>query len=497
MADSQELLNAGTGVRPLKQTLYYLLLSGLLLMASNQLTAADATKTIELIIKKYPVVVNGKTSELFRIEQPDGTWGFQGIKGQWFDATVKNLSDKPTVIHWHGLIVPNDQDGVPYVTQPPVPAGGSYHYRFKLKQSGTYWMHSHYDLQEQKFLSAPFILIDPDESKADKDVVFMVGDFSFKSPEAILAALKKGTKMPMNMSQGSMTMPMTMDATKPDLNDVTYDAFLTNYRTLSNPEIVKVKPGDKVRLRIIAGSSMTNFFINTGTLSAQAIAVDGQNIKPFTGNQFQIAVGQRIDLLVNIPKEGGSYPILAQGEGTAMQTGLILATDNAKLKVPKEQTTSSTGAFSYDQELNIEAISPLPAKSPDQTLTVTLEGDMVKYIWTLNKQAWPNIIPLELIPDKRVEMVFINNTSMAHPMHLHGHTFEVTEIDGKTLKNGAMRDTVLVLPKSTLKIQFDTDNPGNWMLHCHMLYHQATGMMTFMNYEGVKIPNLNTIKKME
>ncbi|MBL7480106.1 multicopper oxidase family protein [Legionella bononiensis] len=477
------------------------LLSGLFLLATGQLTAAEANKPIELIIKKYPVEVNGKASELFRIEQPDGTWGFQGIKGQWFDAIVKNTSDKPTVIHWHGLIVPNDQDGVPYVTQPPVPAGGSYHYRFKLKQSGTYWMHSHYDLQEQKFLSAPFILLDPQEKKADKDVIFMIGDFSFKSPETILASLKKGTKMPMNTTQDSMTMSHTMDksmeGSKPDLNDVTYDAILTNYKTLKNPEIVHVKPGDSVRLRIIAGSSMTNFFINTGALSAQAIAVDGQNIKPFEDRRFQIAVGQRLDLMVKIPDEGGSFPILAQGEGTSMQTGLILATDNAQIVLPKEQASSTSGAFNYDQELKIEAVSPLLPKTPELILTVTLDGDMVKYIWTLNKQAWPDIKPLEVSLNKRVELVFINNTSMAHPMHLHGHLFEVTEIDGKSLKNGAMRDTVLVLPKSTVKIQFDTDNPGNWMLHCHMLYHQATGMMTFMNYKEVKIPNLNTIKKME
>lgn len=360
-------------------------------------------------------------------------------------------------------------------------------------------MHSHNDLQEQSFLSAPFIIIDPNEKKADKDLIFMVGDFSYKSPEDILASLKKGSKMHMHQSHGSMTMPMnkSMEDAPLDLNDVTYDAFLTNYRTLKNPEILRVKPGDTVRVRVIAGSSMTNFYISTGVLTGQAIAVDGQNIKPVTGNQFQIAVGLRIDLLLKIPDEGGSFPILAQGEGTAMQTGLILATEKAQVINPKQQIASPSGAFNYAQELKFEAMSPLKAKSPGQTLTVTLDGDMAKYVWTLNKQAWPDIVPIEIIPNKRVEMVFINNIGMAHPMHLHGHIFQVTEIDDKALKNGAMRDTVLVLPGSTVKIQFDTDNQGNWMLHCHMLYHQATGMMTFINYKGFKIPDLKTMPKME
>lgn len=471
------------------------LLGGALLIPVSLVLNAEAIKPTELIIKKYPVIVNGKSSELFRIEQPDGTWGYRGVKGQWFDAIVKNNTENPTVIHWHGLILPNNQDGVPYVTQPPVVPGGTYHYRFKLNQSGTYWMHSHFDLQEQKFLSAPFIIDDPEEKKADEDIIFMVGDFSFTNPEKILANLKKGMKMPMNQSKG--TMPMPMDKNKPDLNDVTYDAFLTNYRTLRNPEIIAVKPGDTVRLRVIAGSAMTNFFINTGTLSAEAIAVDGQAIKPFRGNQFQLAVGQRIDLLVKIPEDGGSFPILAQGEGTNMQTGMILVTKNADVFLPNEKTNAVSGAFNYDQELKTVAASPLTPKSPEQTLTVSLDGDMVKYVWMLNNKAWPDIKPLEVAKGKRVEMIFINKTSMAHPMHLHGHVFEVTEIDGKKLNNGAMRDTVLVLPESTVKIQFDTDNPGNWMMHCHMLYHQATGMMTFINYEGTKMPDLKQLKKVE
>jgi FtsP/CotA-like multicopper oxidase with cupredoxin domain len=477
----------------IKKHLNRQLLGGFLLVCVSGAYAKDSAHSTVLLIKKHPITVDGKTTQLFRIEQPDGTWGYQGIKGEFFDAIVKNTTDKPTVVHWHGLIVPNNQDGVPYVTQPPIPPGGEYHYRFKLKQSGTYWMHSHHDLQVQQFLSAPFIITEPTELKADKDVTLFIGDFSFKAPEAILAQLKKGMTHHHHQESnkaGEQPMSGAMDTALPDLNDVTYDAFLTNYHTLKNPQVIEVNPGEMVRLRLIAGSAMTNFFINTGTLQAQAIAADGQKIKPFWGSLFQLAVGQRMDVLVSIPKEGGTYPILAQGEGTSMQTGLILTTDKAHMKLPSETANSVMGALNYKQELKLHALTPLKAKTPGQTLKVNLEGTMMPYTWSINNQAWPHIKPLHLIPNKRIEMIFANNTLMAHPMHLHGHIFEVTEIDGKLLKNGAMRDTILVLPHSIVKVQFDSDNPGNWMMHCHMLYHQESGMMTLVIYDGVKPPDL-------
>jgi FtsP/CotA-like multicopper oxidase with cupredoxin domain len=114
---------------------------------------------------------------------------------------------------------------------------------------------------------------------------------------------------------------------------------------------------------------------------------------------------------------------------------------------------------------------------------------MMKYEWTINNSSWPDITPLEAKQGKRIEMVFNNLSDMSHPMHLHGHVFAVTEIDGKKIKDGALHDTILVMPHSKVVVQFDADNPGNWMLHCHMLYHQESGMMTLLSYEGVKIPD--------
>lgn len=436
-------------------------------------------KPTVLIVKKQLYKINGKLSTLYKIEQPNGVWGYHGIKGQYFDVVVKNNTDMPTSIHWHGLILPNDQDGVPYVTQSPIPAGGQYRYHFRLKQAGTYWMHSHFELQEQQFLSAPLIISDPKEATHSKEVIFFIGDFSQQAPSEILKQLKQHPSMAAMTKQAK---------NKPDLNDVKYSAFLTNYRTLQHPEIIRVTPGETVRVRVIAGSAMSNFFIKTGILQGEAIAVDGNKIKPLKADTFPLAVAQRIDILVKIPNKEGAYPILAVGEGTSMQTGLILATSHAKIIVPSQRIHTAAGAIDYSQELKIKAIFPLLPREPDTTLTVNMQGNMATYTWKLNHEIWPNITPLKVKENQRVEIIFNNNSMMAHPIHLHGHVFEVSEINGQKLIDGAMRDTVLVLPHSTLKIQFDADAPGNWLLHCHMLYHAASGMMTLLNYEGVELP---------
>jgi FtsP/CotA-like multicopper oxidase with cupredoxin domain len=460
-------------------------------------TKENANKSIELVITQKNIDVDGKKTWVYYVSQPNGTWGFEGVKGQYFDATVKNETTVPTVLHWHGLIVPNDQDGVPYVTQAPIPPGGTYHYHFKLLQAGTFWMHSHFGLQVQRYMSAPFIIHDPNDKSDAQDVVMMLADYSPKTPDAIFAELKKG--MPMNTSAATkqkMAMPMNDNksmssmqsdnsmAQKPDLNDVKYDAYLTNYQTLKNPPVIRVQPGKTVRLRIINGAAMSGFFVNTGKLPGQLIAVDGNDIHPINGTQFQISEAQRLDILVKIPEQkDGVYPILAQGEGTNMQTGLILATPEAKtIPTYPEKVKNTAGSLDYSQEWQLKALYPLTPKPVDETLTLNLEGDMAKYEWKINNQMWPHITPLSVHNDRRVEMIINNQTDMAHPIHLHGHTFEVTEIDGKPVTDGAMRDTVFVMPHSTVKVQFDSDNPGKWVVHCHMLYHQEAGMMTEIDY---------------
>ena len=151
---------------------------------------AASTPTI-LEVKTKTIEVNGHSKVVYTITQPDGTWGYVGTEGQEFNVIVKNETTVPTSIHWHGLILPNAMDGVPGVTQTPIPPGGEYHYQYPLVQAGTFWMHSHMGLQTQDLMEAPFIINAPnDPYKADQQVVVMFQDFSFKNPEAILKQLQ-------------------------------------------------------------------------------------------------------------------------------------------------------------------------------------------------------------------------------------------------------------------------------------------------------------------
>ena len=425
---------------------------------------------VRLRVVQSELTIDGKTTKVYRIELDDGTLGWSGTRGDRFRVAVDNTVADPFSIHWHGIILPNGQDGVPYVTQPPIKPGERRLYDFPLVQAGTYWMHSHFGLQEQSMLTAPLIIREPRAAPETNEVVVMLNDFTTRDPSAILADLRRG-------SMG------TKMAVKPDLTDVRYDALLANRRPLSDPDVTRVTPGETVRLRIINMTSGSNVFLSTGRLAAEAIAVDGEDIVPLPGTRFELGVAQRIDIRVRIPSGQDAYPIIAQAEGTDLLAGVVLVTAGAAVPALSARAPKPAGALTNGQESRLRSLRPLVGKPVDHRLSVTLGGDMAAYVWSLNGQVWPRITPLEVKRGERVELGFVNQTMMTHPMHLHGHVFQVTEVTGARLR-GAKRDTVLVPPRQTVKVEFDALYPGYWMVHCHLLYHQAAGMMTVLHYQG-------------
>ncbi|QLE79832.1 multicopper oxidase family protein [Francisella sp. Scap27] len=433
---------------------------------------------VELLVTNKTIDINGKETTVNTVIQPDGTWGYYGTVGDDFNVKVKNGLKKPTVLHWHGLLLPNKYDGTE-LNQPYIKPNSSYSYDFKLIHSGTFWMHSHYGFQEQNFVEAPFIVY-PRGYDATNDVVVMFQGFSFKQPEAIMKDLKHSDDSNMHM-HGTHKMAMVMDKdAKPDLNDVSYDAFLTNYRTAKSPEIKHVVAGQIYRLRFLNGSSSTNFWINLGKLKGTAIAVDGQNIKPFEGNKFQLAIAQRMDIQVQIPKNG-VFPIVGQVEGEKYQTGIVLTTINDKnLTIPAEAKVDSK-PFNYAQLKKLHsAKDSLALGSIEKTIDLKLTGNMKDYVWQINGQTWPDVSPIELKFDKTYEFKIQNETGMSHPIHIHGHVFKVVKVNGKSIDDGVIRDTVYVEPKSSITIAMKANAKGKWFIHCHMLYHMHSGMMTFI-----------------
>jgi FtsP/CotA-like multicopper oxidase with cupredoxin domain len=478
-----------------------------------------------LKLQRRTIEVKGKAASVYGIRQPDGTDGLTTSVGKSFRVRLENGIEAPSLIHWHGLTPPWQQDGVPGISGPPVAPGGSAEYDFPLRFGGTFWMHSHQGLQEQLLMAAPLIIRDERDVADQQEIVLMLADFSFTPPEQIFEELKKGTNMGAMAAMGSTSSAstassgtgsmagmagmgssstmvggstgtasgtagaMNMGASTsmggggaPDLNDVKYDAFLANDRTLADPEIVKVEPGGKVLLRIINRSSMSNYHIDLGQLDGDLSAVDGFPVAPVTGRRFPIAVAQRLEIRLAIPQGAGAHPVLAVLEGDRKQTGLVLQAGGAQVARIPDMAGAASPALSLALESSLRASKPLAARKADRTHVLNLTGNMAGYVWSLNGVAWtPEVPPLPISKGERVELVLVNKTPMPHPMHLHGHEYQVVEIDG-TRFAGAVRDTVLMPPGRRVVIAFDANNPGLWAFHCHLLYHLDAGMFTTLKY---------------
>jgi FtsP/CotA-like multicopper oxidase with cupredoxin domain len=459
----------------------------ILARAQNSSDSAGAGPTI-LRLERRDIEVNGKTASVYGIRQPNGTFGVTTEVGKPFRVRVENGIGEPSLIHWHGLAPPWRQDGVPGISGPPIPAGGSADYDFPLAFGGTFWMHSHQGLQEQGLLTAPLIIHDERDRLDQQEVVVMLADFSFTPAEQIFENLKKsGSMAGMAKPAGAMAstsgMKMAaMSAGGPDLNDVKYDAFLANFRTLADPEIVKVEPGGRVLLRIINSSSMSAFHVELGALEGELIAVDGFAVAPIRGQEFPIAVAQRLDIRVSIPPGPGAYPVLAQLEGERSQTGIVLVAADAPFSRIPDAAEAPSPPLNLDLERTLRAEKPLAERKADRVHTLNLTGEMAGYVWSINNVVWnKDTPPLAVAEGERAELVFVNQTPMPHPMHLHGHEFQVVEIDGERFP-GAVRDTVLVTPGRRVVVAFDANNPGWWALHCHLLYHLEAGMFTTIRY---------------
>lgn len=481
--------------------------------------SARAAETLSLEATTRTIEVNGKAAKVYALLNAAGTPGLSFTVGDAFKVRLNNRLTEPTLVHWHGLKPPSAQDGVPELSQAPIAAGASYDYDFPLKIPGTYWMHSHFSLlQTQRLLSAPLIIRTPEELKADEqEVVVRLNDFTFRDPDEILAKLRgksagepgkasaeaggaKMGAMPMPgggaMNMGSMPMPpgggginmggsgkssgMAM-APGADVNDIDFDAYLANDRTLADPQVFQVEGGGRVRLRIINMADSTNFIIDLGAIAGELIAVDGQPNVPVRGTKFPLAMAQRLDIRLQLAAGGGAYPILALREGDTARTGFVLATKGAAVTRIEGTSPVKAGIVGLDLEAQLKGIEPLTPRTPNRTTKVLLGGDMVKYVWTIDGEVYGKNKPIPVAAGERVELEMQNMTMMSHPMHLHGTVFEVVAINGKRFQ-GARRDTVMVPPMTSVTIAFDADNPGRWAFHCHNGYHMEAGMMTSVQY---------------
>ncbi|MCX7355844.1 MAG: multicopper oxidase domain-containing protein [Alphaproteobacteria bacterium] len=378
------------------------------------------------------------------------------------------------------------QDGVPNVSAPALQPGKSVRYDFTVAPSGTHWMHSHVGLQEQIFLSAPLIVRKAEDHRAgEQEVVMMLHDFSFTPPEELMAKLTGGAPMP-GAGHASHAMPMAPSAPMPamnharmDVNDIDYDAYLASERTLNDPHVVTVEKEGQVRLRIINAAAATNYTIDLGDVEGELIAVDGDLVQPILGHRFPIAIAQRIDIRLRIPPDS-AVPVLALREGAPERTGIILAPPGAEVRKIDPVAEDEGPLLNLGLERQLRAVSGFAPRAADRRIEMDLTGDMAAYQWGIDLKG----AALEVKQGERVELAMRNVSGMTHPMHLHGHHFQVVEINGARFE-GARRDTVYLPADTQVTVAFDAVNPGLWAFHCHHLYHMERGIFAVLKYQGV------------
>ena len=451
-----------------------LLLGATTLAAAHALAPGIAQAAGQKILRLQTrqIEVGGRAATRYGAVQPSGAVGLTLDEGDLFDVRVENTLKVTSGLHWHGLNPPWQQDGVPYISGPPIAPAQSATYKFPARPAGTRWMHSHFGLQEQDLLAAPLIVRETEAIRSGRqEVVVLFEDFSWSPPESLLETLRRPMKS---------AMPMSMNTANPDLNDIDYDAYLANDRTLADPQVVDVERTGEVRLRLINGSASTNFTIDLGADEGTLLSVDGNPVEPLKASLFPLAIAQRVDILVRLLGDGRAVPVLARGEGRRLQAGIVLRPPGAAVAKSPLDGAVDGPVVGLKQEILLRATRPLAAKPVDRSIPVVLAGSMMGYSWSMPVHDMTGA-PATVARGERVELVMRNETMMAHPMHLHGHSFQVTEINDRKLA-GAMRDCILVPPRTTVKVAFDADNPGIWAYHCHNLYHMAAGMFTTLVY---------------
>lgn len=416
------------------------------------------------------------------------TWAYDGrlpgpeirlARDEVLRAEVRNTLPQPTTVHWHGIALRNDMDGVPDLTRPPIARDSTFTYEFAAPHAGTYFFHPHVGTQLDRGLYAPLIVTDPDEAgDYDAEAVIVLDDWLdgvAGDPDQELERLRRE-----GMNMGGMDMGgMDMGGGTPeaplgsDTGDVTYPYYLINGRIGADPITVTAAPGQRLRLRIINAGSDTAFRVALGGHRMTVTHTDGFPVVPAETDCLLIGMGERYDVTVTL--QDGVFALVAVAEGKDGQGLALVRTASGDPPAsdvrPLELNTVPLDAA----RLRATDAVLLPAREPDRTHILELGMAMSEYRWTINGQIYGEHEPLPMRSGERVRLRFVNNTMMFHPMHLHGHTYQV----GAT---GPRKDTSIVLPMQTLDVDFDGDNPGQWVIHCHNVYHMEAGMMTVLSY---------------
>ena len=438
--------------------------------------------TVDLVASPTQVDLAGTTAN---------TWSFGSVPGSTIRmsagdtlrATVSNRLPTDTSVHWHGLALRNDMDGVPGATQAPIGAGEDFTYEFIAAQPGTYWFHPHVGPQLDRGLYGALIVDDPNEPLAyDDEWVVILDDWLdgvTGTPDEVLEELRGGMGGMMGGSGGHMLMGARSELLGGDAGDVFYPHYLINGRPPADPDTFTSSPGKRIRLRIINAGSDTAFRVALGGHLLTVTHSDGFPVNPVDTDAILIGMGERYDALVTLGD--GAFPLVASAEGKGETALAVVRTGSGE--TPRASTTipELTRSVLTANDLVAEPSTVLPARAVDRELTARLSGSMMAYDWAINGRRFDPADPLAgalgVAQGERVRLLIENTTQMWHPFHLHGHTYQHAG-------SGPRKDTSIVLPHTSLTVEFDADNPGLWAAHCHNIYHAEAGMMTILGYQA-------------
>jgi FtsP/CotA-like multicopper oxidase with cupredoxin domain len=506
--------------------LWMVALAGMIAIA-----APAHAKTVEynLVIERQPVNITGESIEKITVNGgiPAPTLRFKD--GDEAVIHVTNKMDKDSSIHWHGLLLPGEMDGVPHFNGfPGIRPGETFTYRFPLRQTGTYWYHAHSGGQEQDGLYGSLI-VDPagkDPIRTDRDYVIVLSDFTDEESGEIMGNLKKSSDYYANArltigdffkdvdkrgfskawkdakDWGDMRMMRT------DLADVTGYTFLVNGKSPDQNWTGIFKPGERVRLRFINASAMSFFDVRIPGLKLNVVQSDGQNIEPLKVDEFRFAPAETYDVVVT-PQDDKAYTIVAEPiDRTGFALGTLAPRDGLKGEIPQQRARALLTMGDMGME-GMEDMVMTPedmisgwkkagtppgqrmldyadlryagiqkdTRQPERTIDVRLGGNMERYIWTINgKKFSDHPEPIRLKYGERVRLSFTNETMMAHPMHLHGMFVQLE--NGQPAEKLPNKHTVIIEPGKSYSVLVTADEIGEWAFHCHLLFHMASGMMT-------------------
>jgi len=417
--------------------------------------------------------------------------------GDELQVTLNNQLGKPTSAHWHGIALRNDMDGAMPAT-PDIPIGGSFTYKFSVPDAGTYWVHPHVGVELDTGLYLPLIIDDPKApANYDAEWIVMLDDWTDgvgKSPQQILDDLKAngmgmgsmgGSGGGMGGSDGGMGGMGEMgeqgsgSPLGPDPGDVTYPYYVLNGRIPEAPTSFTAKPGQRIRIRFINSGSDTAFRVALGGHTMTVTHTDGFPVVPTEVDALLIGMGERYDVIVTAGD--GVFPLVGVAEGKNALARALLSTGSGSAPPAGFQPPELNGKLGMVDMFTATPEAQLKFNLSNGGADTELQAELTmqpKYIWGING-VYPDNKPLTVKQGQQAMLTFVNKTGMWHPMHLHGHTYAVVRPDGQL---GARKDTVVVLPKQSLKIAILADNPGYWPMHCHNTYHAEAGMLSSFDY---------------